>query len=392
MAPLRNLITKADNSIAPDRALYGDQYDIKIDALIGDVIALADVLDAGTGGSTPVGPAGGDLRTTYPNPIVKGLQSTPIVTTAPTDGQILTYDGITDLAWKPMDQTALSVNAGSIQGIAVSATPPTTGQILVAVGGTYTPTSLPLVTQNTLPVPASLTDYVSGSGGAAAWAVAGDTAGFGFTTIYQDEVLAGVSRGVSHSTGSTSLWIDGVKRPGWVLIQTSDNNSGRTRIWGYQLSGPLSDEAVWLSTSMDCISYTPMSTGVAYMTLGFANDDAMFPGQPDATNYFNLKVTATINPNEWTLESTVVQGAVPTVMGTITLISPTFPCPLVCLESRHSKNFVWYGLDKNSMSLAGEPFSGALTPEHVTIDIFSDGRPSTVFGFNQLIRTEESLM
>lgn len=46
---LHDLVKKADNSIAPDRALYGDQYDIKIDQLIADVIAVCDAIDAGTG-------------------------------------------------------------------------------------------------------------------------------------------------------------------------------------------------------------------------------------------------------------------------------------------------------------------------------------------------------
>lgn len=51
---LRDLVKRPSNSVAPDRALYGDQYDIKIDALYDDLVAICDAVDGiVVGGSTP---------------------------------------------------------------------------------------------------------------------------------------------------------------------------------------------------------------------------------------------------------------------------------------------------------------------------------------------------
>jgi trimeric autotransporter adhesin len=89
----------------------------------------------------PSGTAGGNLSGSYPNPVVVALQNNPVSATSPTTGQVLEWNGSVwipatvsgsfsaggDLSGSSTNQTVIG-----IQGVAITSSAPSSNQVLVA--------------------------------------------------------------------------------------------------------------------------------------------------------------------------------------------------------------------------------------------------------------------
>ena len=96
------------------------------------------------GSATVSGTADGDLSGTYPNPTVARLQGTAVSPTAPTtSGQVLAYNGTSWQPWTAAGDVGGLYNnlrVTRIQGTGVNGSAPSSGQVLAFDGSNWTPT------------------------------------------------------------------------------------------------------------------------------------------------------------------------------------------------------------------------------------------------------------
>lgn len=134
-----------------------------------DIFSIEPYQLQGGGGGGPTGPAAGDLSGNYPAPLVVGFYGRPLLSTAPTTGQSYVWNGTNWVPGTPAAGSPTGAAGGDLSGTypnptvsklqnrPVSATAPTTNQVLTWNGTSWipqNPAGLPLqfgLTYTTMP-------------------------------------------------------------------------------------------------------------------------------------------------------------------------------------------------------------------------------------------------
>jgi hypothetical protein len=116
-------------TVGPSGSGFGNPMTAEADLIVGGTSGAPTRLGTGSAGQVLTSQGPGvqlDWATPSTSSNATEIQSVPVSATAPTTGQVLEYNG-TD--WIPATPSG-STNATEIQGVAVSATAPTSGQVL----------------------------------------------------------------------------------------------------------------------------------------------------------------------------------------------------------------------------------------------------------------------
>lgn len=190
------------------------------------------------------------------------------------------------------------------------------------------------------------------------------------------------ARGETFS-GPALVRISTTQRPGWLLLQPSDDNPGA--LFHKPLAAPLANGFLYLKFSMDSNENIPASDVFQFGI--FQTTTSLGEIIPDLDNCVVIGLARDTSDNSWNLVANYKVAGVGATLYDKTLDSFTQPFTRMAV-GRDGTNFrVYVGSESGGFKHVGS-FSGAINPDRVAFVVNNNSAPAGVYGIDYVRRID----